>query len=70
MQMPMKPEQALQHMPVHSVVMWIKHAGASIPAGWVVCDGSHGTPKPDMKVQLAHVKLPEGSTAHLIKRIK
>jgi hypothetical protein len=36
----------------------------------MVCDGSHGTPKPDMKVQLAHVKLPEGSTAHLIKRIK
>ena len=70
MQMPMKPEQALQHMPVHSVVMWIKHKGTSIPAGWIVCDGHNGTPKPDMKVQLAHVKLPEDSVACLIKRMK
>ena len=69
-QMPIKPEQALMHLPVGSMVMWIKHAGTNIPKGWIVCDGSHGTPKPDMKVQLANVKLPEGSTACLIKRVK
>jgi hypothetical protein len=63
------PAEALSRLPLGTVIMWIHDAHASIPADWIVCDGTHGTPNPDMTVHLAQVNLAPGSTACFIQRI-